>query len=74
MTRDWTQEYFDIKGDEPDAYATLKQQLDIACNTLALYSTSPYPNPAKAALERIAELGGDYSHYFEKVINNQKKK
>ena len=56
-----------------DELAKVKRQLDIACNTLALYVTSPYPNPAKAALERIAELGGDYSHYFEKQIKELEK-
>lgn len=28
MTRDWTQEYNNIKGDEPDVYVELKKEND----------------------------------------------
>ena len=48
----------------------LQKQLDIACNTLYLYAECPTPNPARTALDRIAELGGDYSHYLEQQLKD----
>lgn len=48
----------------------LQKQLDIACNTLYLYAECPTPNLARTALDRIAELGGDYSHYLEQQLKD----
>lgn len=36
MTRDWTQKYFDIKGDEPDAYEEIKSELSKVKKQLAI--------------------------------------
>lgn len=53
MTRDWTQEYFDIKGDEPDAYEEIKSELTKVKQQLAIAvkSLSTITNCAPACFQ-----------------------
>lgn len=65
--RDFYQKCYEEKIDECER---LQKQLEIACNTLYLYAECPTPNPARTALDRIEELGGDYSHYLEQQLKD----
>lgn len=46
----------------------LEKQLKIAIGVLSQYAEAPTRNLARCALDRIAEIGGDYSHYWEQQI------
>lgn len=50
----------------------LEKQLNIAIGVLSQYADAPTRNLARCALDRIAEIGGDYSHYWEQQIKELK--
>jgi hypothetical protein len=51
----------------------LEKQLNIAIGVLSQYAEAPTRNLARCALDRIAEIGGDYSHYWEQQIKELEK-
>jgi hypothetical protein len=51
----------------------LEKQLKIALGVLSQYAEAPTRNLARCALDRIAEIGGDYSHYWEQQIKELEK-
>ena len=51
-----------------DKCERLEKQLNIAIGVLSQYAEASTRNLARCALDRIAEIDGDYSHYWEQQI------